>query len=193
MATFPTWINKSKKNNNSTASNANASLSPRQVANKAYSLAIKKLDKDDKRRRPQYSVRERLLLSNTMNKAEDVLNKRTTRLNRRVLSFESDEDVIPSPLDHPPPAPVAIVQEQVTVTPSPPPQPMAHIKNESPIIIAPSPSSSFTPEQQMVVSIAVVAAAAYSSLSASQKNSFFSHDFCRPIMIPCHSMNSISI
>ncbi|GAA5809394.1 hypothetical protein MFLAVUS_002802 [Mucor flavus] len=192
MATFPTWINKSKKNNNSTASNANASLSPRQVANKAYSLAIKKLDKDDKRRRPQYSVRERLLLSNTMNKAEDVLNKRTTRLNRRVLSFESDEDVIPSPLDHPPPAPV---QEQMIVTP--PPQPMAHIKNESPIITAPSPSpspsSSFTPEQQMVVSIAVVAAAAYSSLSASQKNSFFSHDFCRPIMIPCHSMNSISI
>ncbi|KAI8095948.1 hypothetical protein BDF21DRAFT_407132 [Thamnidium elegans] len=185
MATFPTWINKSKKN----ATSTNANLSPRQVANKAYSLAIKKLDKDDKRRRPQYSVRERLLLSNTMNKAEDVLNKRTTRLNRRVLSFESDEDVIPSPLDHPPPlASPVLIQEQITVTPPTPPQPMAQIKNESPII-----TSSFTPEQQMVVSIAVVAAAAYSSLSASQKNSFFSHDFCRPIMIPCHSMNSISI
>ncbi|GAA5796504.1 hypothetical protein EDC94DRAFT_615186 [Helicostylum pulchrum] len=191
MATFPTWINKSKKNN---TTSTNASLSPRQVANKAYSLAIKKLDKDDKRRRPQYSVRERLLLSNTMNKAEDVLNKRTTRLNRRVLSFESDEDVIPSPLDHPPPV-TLFVQEQITVTPATSPHTMAHIKNESPIITSssPTPSSSFTPEQQMVVSIAVVAAAAYSSLSASQKNSFFSHDFCRPIMIPCHSMNSITI
>ncbi|KAI9280002.1 hypothetical protein BY458DRAFT_553423 [Sporodiniella umbellata] len=56
--------------------NNNKRLSPRQVANKALSLAVKKLDRDDKRKRPQYSVRERLLLSHTMARAEDVLNKK---------------------------------------------------------------------------------------------------------------------
>ncbi|KAG1451322.1 hypothetical protein G6F56_008115 [Rhizopus delemar] len=56
--------------------NNNKCLSPRQIANKAYTLAVKKLDRDDKRKRPQYSVRERLLLSHTMAKAEDVLNKK---------------------------------------------------------------------------------------------------------------------
>ncbi|KAL0079896.1 hypothetical protein J3Q64DRAFT_1751673 [Phycomyces blakesleeanus] len=68
-----------------------AAMSPRQVANKAYSLACKKLDRDDRRSRPRYNIRERLLLCNTINKAEDVLNKRTQRFNRRVLSIE-DED-----------------------------------------------------------------------------------------------------
>ncbi|ORY98846.1 hypothetical protein BCR43DRAFT_488272 [Syncephalastrum racemosum] len=66
-------------------------MSPRQVATKAYTLACKKLDKDDHRRRPHYHVRERVLLNNTMNKAEDVLNKRNPRFNRRVLAAEDDE------------------------------------------------------------------------------------------------------
>lgn len=85
MATFPSWINKKQTNIQN--------LSPRQVANKAYQLAIKKLDKDDKRKRPQYSVRERLLLSNTIVKAEEVLNKKID-LNRKVLSFD-DDDILP--------------------------------------------------------------------------------------------------
>ncbi|KAL9560144.1 hypothetical protein PS6_000351 [Mucor atramentarius] len=105
MANFPHWINK-KSSTASTTSN----LSPRQVANKAYSLAIKKLDRDDKRRRPHYTVRERLLLSNTMTKAEDVLNKRTPRSNRRVLASEFDDDLsICPPATHiPPPAPIQV-------------------------------------------------------------------------------------
>lgn len=68
--------------------NKNKCLSPRQIANKAYTLAIKKLDRDDKRKKPQYSVRERLLLSNTMAKAEDVLNKKI-RVKNNILSDET--------------------------------------------------------------------------------------------------------
>ncbi|KAI9018582.1 hypothetical protein CLU79DRAFT_295265 [Phycomyces nitens] len=76
-----------------------AAMSPRQVANKAYSLACKKLDRDDRRSRPRYNIRERLLLCNTINKAEDVLNKRTQRFNRRVLSIEDeDHKETPEPL-----------------------------------------------------------------------------------------------
>ena len=103
MANYPHWIN--KKSSATTASTS--SLSPRQVANKAYSLAIKKLDRDDKIRRPHYTVRERLLLSNTMTKAEDLLNKRTPRSNRRVLASEFDDDVsiCPPATNIPPPAP----------------------------------------------------------------------------------------
>ncbi|KAF7725820.1 hypothetical protein EC973_009243 [Apophysomyces ossiformis] len=74
-----------------------ASMSPRQVANKAYKLACTKLDRDEKRRRPQYTIRERVLLFNTIVKAEDVLSKRTQRFNRRVLAFEQDDDVVSSP------------------------------------------------------------------------------------------------
>ncbi|KAI8332362.1 hypothetical protein BC941DRAFT_436440 [Chlamydoabsidia padenii] len=67
-------------------------LSPRQVANKAYNLAIKKLERDDKRSRPRYNVRERLLLCHTITKAEQFLQKRTVRTNRRVMAFENDDD-----------------------------------------------------------------------------------------------------
>ncbi|KAI7862525.1 hypothetical protein BDF14DRAFT_1746085 [Spinellus fusiger] len=70
-----------------------ATMSPRQIATKAYSLACKKLDRDDRRSRPRYTIRERLLLCNTINKAEDLLNKRTQRFNRRVLSMEEDESL----------------------------------------------------------------------------------------------------
>ncbi|CEP07749.1 hypothetical protein [Parasitella parasitica] len=67
-------------------------LSPRQIANKAYSLGCKKLDRDDKRSKQRYHVRERLLLCNTISKAEEVLNARTRRTNRRVMSAEDDEE-----------------------------------------------------------------------------------------------------
>lgn len=73
-------------------------LSPRQVANKAYSLAIKKLDRDDKRSRPRYNVRERLLLCHTLTHAEQFLQKRTARTNRRVMAFEDDDDAFDNAL-----------------------------------------------------------------------------------------------
>ncbi|SAL97706.1 hypothetical protein [Absidia glauca] len=66
-------------------------LSPRQIATKAMTLGCKKLDRDDKRTRPQYNVRERLLLCNTIAHAEQVLNQRTRRTNRRVMSMEDDD------------------------------------------------------------------------------------------------------
>ncbi|KAI9258998.1 hypothetical protein BDA99DRAFT_538920 [Phascolomyces articulosus] len=66
-------------------------MSPRQVASKAHSLACKKLDRDEKRRRPSYHIRERVLLNNTMIKADALLNKRQARTNRRVLAAEDDE------------------------------------------------------------------------------------------------------
>ncbi|KAI9321695.1 hypothetical protein BX666DRAFT_1904755 [Dichotomocladium elegans] len=68
-------------------------LSPRQIASKAQSLASKKLDRDEKRRRPQYHMRERVLLCNTMTEADAFLNKRTCRTNRRVLASEEDDVV----------------------------------------------------------------------------------------------------
>ncbi|KAK4516422.1 uncharacterized protein ATC70_011394 [Mucor velutinosus] len=67
-------------------------LSPRQIANKAYTLGCKKLDRDDKRSKQQYHVRERLLLCNTISKAEEMLNARTRRTNRRVMSAEDEEE-----------------------------------------------------------------------------------------------------
>ncbi|KAI8335749.1 hypothetical protein BC941DRAFT_429253 [Chlamydoabsidia padenii] len=66
-------------------------LSPRQIATKAMTLGCKKLDRDDKRSRPRYNVRERLLLCNTIAYAEQVLNQRTRRTNRRVMSMEDDD------------------------------------------------------------------------------------------------------
>ncbi|KAF7722309.1 hypothetical protein EC973_003460 [Apophysomyces ossiformis] len=68
-----------------------SALSPRQIANKAITLGCKKLDRDDKRSRPRYDVRERLLLCNTIAKAEELLNKRTRRTNRRVMAAEDEE------------------------------------------------------------------------------------------------------
>ncbi|CAO3653123.1 unnamed protein product [Cunninghamella echinulata] len=91
--------NKSNQRAPSTLFSSNNNLSPRQVANKAYSLAIKKLDKDDKRHKPKYHVRERLLLCNTLSKAEQFLQKRTARTNRRVMSFEEEEGPITSEED----------------------------------------------------------------------------------------------
>lgn len=67
-------------------------LSPRQIANKAYTLGCKKLDRDDKRSKQKYDVRERLLLCNTIAKAEEVLNARTRRTNRRVMAAEDEEE-----------------------------------------------------------------------------------------------------
>ncbi|KAI9470578.1 MAG: hypothetical protein EXX96DRAFT_362188 [Benjaminiella poitrasii] len=86
MTLFPTWM---KQKASTTTNNI---LSPRQIANKTYTLAIKKLDKDNKSCKPHYSVREKLLLSNAMVFAEEFLNKRTPRSSRRVLAFEDEYD-----------------------------------------------------------------------------------------------------
>ncbi|SAL95722.1 hypothetical protein [Absidia glauca] len=48
--------------------------SPRQIANKAYSLATKKISFDDRRKRPHYHLRERLMIQHTMRKAKRVLS-----------------------------------------------------------------------------------------------------------------------
>ncbi|KAI9354683.1 hypothetical protein BD770DRAFT_391998 [Pilaira anomala] len=87
------WSN--KRNTRSapcTIFTSTTTLSPRQVANKAYSLGCKKLDRDDKRSKQRYHVRERLLLCNTIAKAEEVLNARTRRTNRRVMAAEDEEE-----------------------------------------------------------------------------------------------------
>ncbi|CAO3685397.1 unnamed protein product [Umbelopsis vinacea] len=66
--------------------------SPRQVATRAYSLACKKLDRDERNDKPKYAIRERLLLYRTMLQAEEVLQKRTRRTIRRVMDAEEDEE-----------------------------------------------------------------------------------------------------
>lgn len=195
MANFPTWIKKT----NSTTNNSN--LSPRQVANKAYSLAIKKLDRDDKRRRPQYTVRERLLLSNTMIKAEDVLNKRTPRFNRRVLASENHNE------DYAPPAKkmaispshAPIVEEPVKKIELVTEKESAEEKNVT-LAVKELPKNQInesqlpTPEQ-IAVSIAVVAAAAAYTLREhcqQQQKQQSLCDLCGPILIPSHSLSSFA-
>ncbi|KAI9256040.1 hypothetical protein EDC94DRAFT_661716 [Helicostylum pulchrum] len=89
-----TTIWSSKRNNRSAPCTifTSTTLSPRQIANKAYTLGCKKLDRDDKRSKQRYHVRERLLLCNTISKAEEVLNARTRRTNRRVMAAEDEEE-----------------------------------------------------------------------------------------------------
>jgi hypothetical protein len=86
----------SKRNNNLNHAPrtvfSTSQLSPRQIANKAYSLGCKKLERDDKRTKQQYHVRERLLIFNTIAKAEEVLSSRTRRTNRRVMNAEDNEE-----------------------------------------------------------------------------------------------------
>ncbi|CAO3673719.1 unnamed protein product [Rhizopus stolonifer] len=67
-------------------------LSPRQIANKVYTLGCKKLDRDDKRSHQKYHLRERLLLYDIIAKAEEVLSSRIKRTNRRVMAAEDDEE-----------------------------------------------------------------------------------------------------
>jgi len=200
----------------------NSNLSPRQVANKAYTLAIKKLDRDDKRRRPQYTVRERLLLSNTMNKAEDLLNKRTPRFNRRVLASEDHNEDYAPPAKKMAlgPAPVEAKKVEVVepepvkkvevIEPEPVKQievvetePVKQIEAAEPVVevqkvtppvkelpkIQINESPLPTPEQ--IVIAVVAAAAAYTTLTEHcQQHSL--HDFCRPILIPSHSLSSFA-
>ncbi|KAI8079007.1 uncharacterized protein B0P05DRAFT_542025 [Gilbertella persicaria] len=163
MATFPTWI---KKNNADSKA-----MSPRQIANKAYSLAIKKLDKDEKRRRPQYSIREKLLLSNTMAKAESVLNKQLPRSNRRVLAFEQDDDVLAPPLKK-----LASMKKQETV----------NIKQETTVHNQTKNESLPIPEQ-IILSIAVIATALQQQQQQQQHSLL-----CRPFIIPSNLTNSLT-
>jgi hypothetical protein len=69
-----------------------SAASPRQVATRAHSLACKKLDRDERKDKPKYAIRERLLLYRTMVQAEEVLQKRTRRTIRRVMDAEEDEE-----------------------------------------------------------------------------------------------------
>ncbi|KAI8886893.1 hypothetical protein K501DRAFT_283614 [Backusella circina FSU 941] len=178
MANFP-W---SKNNKVGTSSN----LSPRQVANKAYTLATKKLDKDDKRRRPQYSIRERLLLSNTMTKAEEFLNKRNARItNCRGLGCEVDDDVLiltPPPAPHTSRARTSLAQssasetEEVKQVSTENPTPTTQkTENDSLLLL-----SEKQDPNQVTVSLVIAAAAAY---TLAEKPSIVSRD-CRLIMVP---------
>lgn len=74
-----------------------AAASPRQVATRAYSLACKKLDRDERKSKQNYTLRERLLLYRTMSHAEEVLQKRTRRTIRRVMDAEEDEEAFGLP------------------------------------------------------------------------------------------------
>lgn len=189
MANYPHWIN--KKSSATTASTS--SLSPRQVANKAYSLAIKKLDRDDKRRRPHYTVRERLLLSNTMTKAEDLLNKRTPRSNRRVLASEFDDDVsiCPPATNIPPPAPFQMQPLHEKPVVAAPAQAQAPSATQAFQSLKSTPTTATLPTaEQIAVSLAVVAAVAYNSLVATVAENQQKASFCRPMMIPSHSITS---
>ena len=189
MANYPHWIN--KKSSATTASTS--SLSPRQVANKAYSLAIKKLDRDDKIRRPHYTVRERLLLSNTMTKAEDLLNKRTPRSNRRVLASEFDDDVsiCPPATNIPPPAPFQMQPLQEKPVVAAPAQAQAPSATQAFQSLKSTPTTATLPTaEQIAVSLAVVAAVAYNSLVATVAENQQKASFCRPMMIPSHSITS---
>ncbi|KAL0092611.1 hypothetical protein J3Q64DRAFT_1223494 [Phycomyces blakesleeanus] len=101
-----------------------ATLSPRQIATKALTLGCKKLDRDDRRRKPKYSIRERLLLCITISNAEEVLNKRTRRTNRRVMDAEEDlEDLkqhAPSPKELHSPLRSLVITELEPTQPQPP-------------------------------------------------------------------------
>ncbi|KAI9028897.1 hypothetical protein CLU79DRAFT_832272 [Phycomyces nitens] len=101
-----------------------ATLSPRQIATKALTLGCKKLDRDDRRRKPRYSIRERLLLCITISYAEEVLNKRTRRTNRRVMDAEEDlEDLkhhLPSPKELHSPLRSLVITELEPTQPQPP-------------------------------------------------------------------------
>ncbi|KAG0165289.1 hypothetical protein DFQ28_009699 [Apophysomyces sp. BC1034] len=111
-------------------------MSPRQVANKAYKLACTKLDRDEKRRRPQYTIRERVLLFNTITKAEDVLSKRAQRFNRRVLSSEQEDDSLP--LSEPKPSLTQTeekVQEQDTLIQAPQQAPIISTPLLPPVVV----------------------------------------------------------
>ncbi|KAI9270534.1 hypothetical protein BDA99DRAFT_502059 [Phascolomyces articulosus] len=88
------WSRKTTINDNNTAPTTifTNGLSPRQIANKALTLGYKKLNRDAKRPHPQYNFRIQVLISNTIAKAETVLNQRTRRTNRRVMAAEEEEE-----------------------------------------------------------------------------------------------------
>jgi hypothetical protein len=182
MATFPSWISKRNNNNNSPQN-----LSPRQMANKAHSLAIKKLDRDDKRKRPQYSIRERLLLSKTMVKAEEVLNKKPTM--HRSTAYFDDDDMMPpfqksTPVEsNKQPVPMTPTKKETMVTESCAP----NVNDQIVPFVGQSDSALPTLEQMAAVSLVVVTVvASLNNSNHPQKSSLVSHDFCRSIIIPSH-------
>ncbi|KAI8339672.1 hypothetical protein BC941DRAFT_421142 [Chlamydoabsidia padenii] len=64
--------------------------SPRQIANKAYTLATKKINFDDRRKKPHYHLRERLMIQHTMKKAKRVLNPEES-FSMRMLAHPADD------------------------------------------------------------------------------------------------------
>ncbi|CAO3628331.1 unnamed protein product [Cunninghamella blakesleeana] len=75
--------------------NHQKTLSPRQMANKAITLANKKLNQDEIRRKPKYYVRERLLIQHTMQSANHLLSSR----NNNHSSDQRRQVLLMSPYD----------------------------------------------------------------------------------------------
>ncbi|KAI8380820.1 hypothetical protein BD560DRAFT_432010 [Blakeslea trispora] len=169
MAAFPTWI----KKNQIADSKSSAVMSPRQTANKAYSLGLKKLDKDEKRRRPQYSIREKLLLSNTLVKAEQLLNKQAS-VNRKSWCEQGDV-LVPSP--HYAPPSDTKVQQWMSIEESK--QTSVETKIKTHVATIP---------EQVALSIAVIAAAFQQQEQSKQQHTML----CRPIHIPPYPFNSLT-
>ncbi|KAI8344843.1 hypothetical protein BC941DRAFT_465046 [Chlamydoabsidia padenii] len=82
--------------------------SPRQIASKAYSLATKKINGDDRRKRRIYHMRERLLIQNTMSSAKTLLNNSNQSPMRVLLSDPYDyiQTSLSRTLHYPPPPPL---------------------------------------------------------------------------------------
>ncbi|ORZ13213.1 hypothetical protein BCR42DRAFT_72819 [Absidia repens] len=91
--------------------------SPRQIAKKAYSTASKKISLDDRRKRQHYHMRERLLIQNTMMKAEMMLNSQSSKLSNSKVALSCPFDNIKTPSRHhyPPPPPLS-KPEQLSAT-----------------------------------------------------------------------------
>lgn len=154
------WSNQKKTNK--------CLLSPRQIANKAYTLAIKKLDRDDKRRRPQYTVRERLLLSNTMAKAEDILNKKAQTKSTILLPAKCEEDTLP-------PVSKQCKSENIAVVQPNHPEQQPQISQDESKLLA-------------VSMVAIAAAVVYSSIQ--QKDAFIQYN--APPVVIHHTNNTMT-
>ncbi|CAO3583801.1 unnamed protein product [Absidia cylindrospora] len=123
--------------------------SPRQIAKKAYSTASKKISIDDRRKRQHYHMRERLLIQNTMVKAEMVLNNESSKLSNSkvVLSYHFD-NIKTQPRHHYPPPPPLSKPEQLsapltshtTKSQSPPTVTLKETSQHTCTTISPTPS-----------------------------------------------------
>lgn len=164
MATTAIW---SKKRNGAMTSSSGmrsapctifstTTLSPRQIANKAYTLGCKKLDRDNKRSQHKYHIRERLLINNTISKAEEVLNTRTRRTNRRVMAAEDEDEDSSDEFS------IKKNQQQKTVSP---------LKNDS--------SEDEEDEEEPIPTALTSSSSSTSTISSSSSLPHFLHRDCR--------------